>query len=692
MAEKKDSINGRTVSARKQLKNTAIGKAFVITAIYIIFGCAWILLSDTLVDMMIPDRSNVLTFSIIKGLVYVALTAALICGLTYPAFKRILAAQEKLQKTNDDLELTNSALTRERNKLIASEMKLMETEKNLRENQRSTSVLLENIPGMVYRCMMDKEWTMTYASNGSTALTGYPPSSLIDNKEISFSDVIIPKYRQYLIDKWAQIVRQRTRFTDEYEIMTAAGERRWVWEQGQGVYDDDGNVVALEGLIIDITKRKQQEDRLVYLSEHNEMTGLLNRGKCEDIMSTVFEECGDNQKALLLVDMKKFNLLNLTHGYRFSELLIRDIASQLHRLIDSRTMLFHVAYSQFAFFVIDYENQAALVKLSNKITDSLHELLTENKLMCGIGIVEIDDFRIEPSSILKYASIAAEQEEPNQQSRWHIFNKTMEESVRRQDAIKNELADCAKNEKEKDRRLYLEYQPIISVTSGRIQCFEALARFKSDIYGLISPLEFIPIAEETQIIVPLGRKIMREAFRFLKELHSKGFEDTMIAVNISAVQLLRDDFLPDLTALIAETGVAPANISMEITESYFSDNYDEINEKLSRLKNLGISVAIDDFGIGYSSLARERELNVNCLKIDKYFIEKLSKHDQNETITADIISMAHKLGHCVIAEGVEEEKQKIYLLENNCDYMQGYLFSRPVPPEKALKLLPVKFL
>lgn len=185
---------------------------------------------------------------------------------------------------------------------------------------------------------------------------------------------------------------------------------------------------------------------------------------------------------------------------------------------------------------------------------------------------------------------------------------------------------------------------------------------------------------------------MREAFRFLKQMHAKGFEDTMIAINISAVQLLRDDFLPDLTALIAETGVAPVSICIEITESYFSDNYDEINEKLSRIKNIGVTVAIDDFGIGYSSLARERELNVNCLKIDKYFVEKLLRYDIEETITADIISMAHKLGHCVIAEGVEEEKQKKYLLDNNCDYLQGYLFSRPLSAEKALKLLPVSFL
>jgi FOG: EAL domain len=180
---------------------------------------------------------------------------------------------------------------------------------------------------------------------------------------------------------------------------------------------------------------------------------------------------------------------------------------------------------------------------------------------------------------------------------------------------------------------------------------------------------------------------MNLAFRFLKQIEQTGYKNIEIAFNVSAIQLLRDDFLPDLVQIIRETEINPSNLNIEITESIFSNNYQEINDKLEEIRKLGIKISIDDFGTGYSSLARERELNINCLKIDKYFIDKLNNHDVDGCITGDIISMAHKLGHSVIAEGVEYEEQKQYLIKNNCDFVQGYLFSKPLPEALAIDIL-----
>jgi sensor c-di-GMP phosphodiesterase-like protein len=174
---------------------------------------------------------------------------------------------------------------------------------------------------------------------------------------------------------------------------------------------------------------------------------------------------------------------------------------------------------------------------------------------------------------------------------------------------------------------------------------------------------------------------------FLKTLEINDYDKVKVSVNITPNQILHDDFVSDLTQIVNETKITPSNLGIEITEVSFSDNYEVINEKLERLKRLGIIIAIDDFGTGYSSLARERELNVNCLKIDKYFIDKLRYIHQEEAITGDIISMAHRLGHLVVAEGVEYEEQKEYLIQKNCDCMQGYLYSKPLPLQAAIEFL-----
>ncbi len=185
--------------------------------------------------------------------------------------------------------------------------------------------------------------------------------------------------------------------------------------------------------------------------------------------------------------------------------------------------------------------------------------------------------------------------------------------------------------------------------------------------GPVSPIEFIPIAEKTNLIIPLGYEIIRKALCFLNRLNEQGHSTVGISINISAIQLVKTDFITNLFRIISETKVNAELIELEITESIFVSNHENINRILGELRAIGIKIAIDDFGKGYSSLARERELNVDCLNIDKYFLDKLIALKDEEAITGDIISMGHKLGHCVIAEGVEYEQQLKYLAEHHCD-------------------------
>ena len=215
---------------------------------------------------------------------------------------------------------------------------------------------------------------------------------------------------------------------------------------------------------------------------------------------------------------------------------------------------------------------------------------------------------------------------------------------------------------------------------------------KTDGLGFVSPLEFIPVAEKTKLIIPIGERVMIDAFNFLNRLKAEGFDSLSVSINVSAIQLLRPEFADRLFGLINDMGVNPDKVGIELTESIFSTDYDDINAIIRRLQSGGVHVAIDDFGTGYSSLAREKELEVNCLKIDKYFIDRLLEVGNERAITGDIISMAHKLGHCAIAEGVEYEEQKQYLKEHGCDKIQGYLVSRPLDEDAAMDILRGKIL
>ncbi|MGL5207397.1 MAG: EAL domain-containing protein, partial [Acidaminococcaceae bacterium] len=195
------------------------------------------------------------------------------------------------------------------------------------------------------------------------------------------------------------------------------------------------------------------------------------------------------------------------------------------------------------------------------------------------------------------------------------------------------------------------------------------------------------IAEKTQIIIPIGRKILRRACLFLKELEALGYKDINISVNVSIVQLLRTDFVDEVKTVIEETAINPKQLTLEVTESILLTDYERTNVAIGALRHLGIKFAIDDFGVGYSSLARGRELQVDCVKLDKYFADDLLKNNQEKAVAGDIISMMHRLGHTVVAEGVEEVSQKDYFTANDCDYLQGYLYSKPVKKEEAVAMM-----
>ncbi len=560
----------------------------------------------------------------------------------------------------------------------------------LHESERSKAVFLSHLPGLAYRCNYDHEWTMLYVSEGCFNLTGYPPESLLYNRELSYNDIISPEYREPIRKEWERILKIREPFNYEYEIITATGERKWVLESGQGVYNDDGEVEALEGIVLDISDRKAVEDALKYNNEHDKWTGLYNREYLISFLKKEFRQKKNIKKALIGINLSTVHFLTANYGFQYSQNLIIKAGEALSRLCTDNRILFQPRENRFVFYICDYKDKDELVGFSNAIIETLEPLLATERIGGGIGILEIeqdyDETDIE--MLLTKLVIASERFVSLYERDFDIsfYDEKLEALVNRERDIIDALSSIAEDE-QTDDELFLQYQPIMDLKAGSISGFEALSRLRAEKLGLVPPLEFIPIAEKTKLILPVGEKIMVKAFGFLNKLRERGHNEIKISINISVIQLLHPDFTSRLFELMREMQINPKNVVIEVTESVFISDFARINNIIRELREEGVFIAIDDFGTGYSSLSREKELKADCMKIDKYFIDEIAEGDPNKSITGDIISMAHKLGHCAIAEGVEHDIQLDYLKKYNCDKIQGYLISKPLDEKEAIEFL-----
>jgi EAL domain-containing protein (putative c-di-GMP-specific phosphodiesterase class I)/GGDEF domain-containing protein len=443
-------------------------------------------------------------------------------------------------------------------------------------------------------------------------------------------------------------------------------------------------------LIQDISDRKQIENALRYITEHDRLTGLYNRDylKAQIIKDT--KQKKGLKRALVGINLSTVQLLTANFGFLYTQNLIKKVAEALGQYCTDNRFLFHTYENRFVFYIVDYKDKNELIDFSDAISNTLESIFVTNRIGGGIGILEIEENQdeLDIELLLRRLLIASERSINifDREFKACFYDEEVESLLNREREIMQALFSIAEDDDSNDK-LFLQYQPIVDLKTDSICSFEALARLRTEKLGLVSPGEFIPIAEKTNLIIPIGEKVIVAAFHFLNKLKEHGYDRISVSINVSAIQLLRPDFTSRLFELISEMHVNPENICLEITESVFASDYEIINHIIHKLRDYGLRIAIDDFGTGYSSLARVEEMNVHCLKIDKYFIDMLLNAKLNKVITSDIISMAHKLENYTIAEGVEHECQLQYLKEHDCDNIQGYFISRPLDEEVALELL-----
>lgn len=441
-------------------------------------------------------------------------------------------------------------------------------------------------------------------------------------------------------------------------------------------------------IVTDITERKKMEAALKYNSEHVQLTGLYNRSVLERFLKSDALVSGNVKRGLVYINLSAMYLLSLRYGFHFTETLLKKISDSLKAFCNDNYTLFNTYEDRFVFYVKGYKDKRELVAFCETIVETLNSYLYIHGITAGIGVIEIDEAQIKDTDeLLRLLLITSEMATNNNAGDNNIlfYGPEIKAQATRENVISHELTEIA--EGIKTERLYLQFQPVLNLSSNQICGFEALARLKSEKYGIVPPLEFITVAEKINLIVPLGERIILQALGFLRKLNENGHEKIAIFINISLIQLLSAGFAEKFIGRINEMGLNPENIGIELTESVFSVEIEEINRIINLLKSAGIKILIDDFGTGYSSFARGSELNIDSIKIDKSFIDKLLSVRSEETITGDIISIAHKLGQCVVAEGVEQEKQLDYLRDYCCDWIQGNLISTPLDEEAALAFI-----
>lgn len=418
-----------------------------------------------------------------------------------------------------------------------------------------------------------------------------------------------------------------------------------------------------------------------YLSRRDKLTGLMDRTQ---LMKDMGRMVRGRTVAVVLVDIDHFRIINDSMGHRFGDKLLKVAADRFKEPI-LHGSAYRLGGDEFAAFLciedtkqlasyldeLQYLYRKAFVIGNSKIHISLS---------IGVAFYPEDGHTLE--EVLKCADMALNDAKKSGRNRYSIYDKRMDEAVKDRLLIEKYLHQALEGQE-----FEVYYQPQLMVHSGKISGFEALIRWNSPELGFVSPNRFIGIAEETQLIIPIGEWVLKSACSFLHRLHMEGYGHLDISVNVSVVQLLQEEFIQSVLNVLDETGLNPHDLELEITETILIDSYDSIRQKLEFLRHRGVRIAMDDFGRGYSSLSGLSQLPLSTLKIDKSFIDSLLVGGPEQSIVDLIIQIGSKMGLTVLAEGVETKSQVDYLQENHCLKAQGFFYSKPLPQKEAEALI-----
>ncbi|MFI4987588.1 MAG: EAL domain-containing protein, partial [Alphaproteobacteria bacterium] len=545
-----------------------------------------------------------------------------------------------------------------------------------------------NSPTVLLSVAPEEKWPLTYVSR-NIARYGYDARVLMA-ASASCEELIHPDDRAALVEDSRRIFGGTSNgLRRECRVRTADGSYRWTETRMSAVRAPDGQLTALDGTFTDVDDRRRIEDKMSELARTDGLTGLANRASFVDRLNQAFSAAkrGGAPFAVLYLDLDRFKEVNDTLGHPVGDLLLQAVAGRLTNLVRGADIVARFGGDEFAILQVGVSDPEGAGALSAKIEQEISLPFDigggQVQITVSIGIAIFAAGTQRPADMIAQADLALYRAKEEGRNQYRFHSKNLDELVRERIILANELrSGIARNE------LELHYQPQVELASGRIYGMEALVRWNHPRRGQLMPSVFVPVAERTGGIQPLGDWVLGEALRQFGRWRAQGIAPSVIAVNLSAAQFkIRAEFDETVAEDIKSVGIDPSDVELELTEAALMETVRARGTSLGRLRDLGLRIAIDDFGTGYSSLEYLRDNRVTRLKIAPQYVRDMMTDPGSATIVRATIGLARELGIETVAQGVEAENQRVFLENAGCQYIQGYYFSAPVPQARATELL-----
>ncbi len=496
----------------------------------------------------------------------------------------------------------------------------------------------------------------------------------------------------------------------DHNIVRLDGSKRSVYHALEATVNDTGRVTKMTGTLQDTTDRKESEDKIRFLAYYDPLTGLPNRTFLKECFAIALNQAKRNGRilGLLYLDLDNFKRVNDTLGHSAGDRLLCDVSNRLERCVrksdsvargnrqesllewtsgyDTDTAVARLGGDEFFLLLREVRTPADAARVARRITQVLSTPFkvdgTEIFITTSIGITIYPTDGDDEASLFRNADVAMYHAKDRGRNNYQFFTESLNATASDRLAFENDLRKALD-----DHQLFLVYQPKIDIQQTQVTGVEALIRWQHPDIGMVSPMDFIPVAEETGLIVPIGEWVLHAACAQIKAWEQEGLPAMQVAVNVSSRQFIEKDFARTVERVLHESGVEPKRLKLELTEGLLMEDTERTTQTLSDLKALGVYLSMDDFGTGYSSLSYLKRFPIDELKIDRSFINDLTSDSDNQAIAIAIISLSHSLDLRVVAEGVETPQQLAFLRKNGCYEIQGYLISAPVPSNEISEFL-----
>jgi diguanylate cyclase (GGDEF)-like protein/PAS domain S-box-containing protein len=559
--------------------------------------------------------------------------------------------------------------------------------KHAEERLKLAATVFEySIEGIV---ITDPAGTILSVNPGFTAITGYPPEEVVgQNPRVLKSDRHAPEFYQ---EMWQQIATTGS-WSGEIWNRRKSGEAYPEWLTISAIKNERGEITHYVSIFHDITEIKRQQEAIEFQAHHDALTGLPNRVLFADRLDMALAQIARSgvKLAVLFLDLDNFKHINDSLGHAVGDLVLQELAKRLKKVLRAVDTISRQGGDEFIAILPEIHAAEYVGIAAQRILECLrqpfrpqgHELYAT----ASIGITIAPDDGAAPGDLIKNADLAMYRAKELGRNNYQFFAQGMDTLAHHRLSLESRLRKALDREE-----FELHYQPVIDLATGTIAGAEALVRWRSG-KNLIPPSEFIPLTEETGLILGLGAWVLNTACRQAKAWHDLGYSDLAMAVNISSRQFSQTDFVDLIKNALQSTGLPPRALLLEITESVLMANIEIASAHMHQLKEMGVKIMLDDFGTGYSSLSYLKRLPLDGLKIDRSFVMDIHRSADSKAIADAVISLARALGLGVVAEGVETLEQLDYLREHVQGHIQGFYASPPVTPESFEKLLAVDFL